>query len=259
MTRWHLLTLSVGILIGYTVGLRQTDPWQKSDAEPISPIAAVPPRSHAPEPSPIAESGSVREFPGSPPETAVPPSQLGVAEIEAGNRKRPRRLSSNQSIAKAQISQLETVPEITAFLDEVRHINFFEEIRKAKPFTGTEESISQLHGRFFGEVQFLNSPDKHWEMELNADLNIGGKKLKGNTRILLSENGQVFSRLNGNGDLDKEFQRAPDGLGIVVKASPDTYFHLFYVPRRDVFIGNYYHEESPGNIVPKGTVHLDRS
>lgn len=155
------------------------------------------------------------------------------------------------------LDRLEDPREIDRFLAGARLDNFFDAIRSARPFARMDESLAQLNGRFQGEVRFAADASKAWEMTLEARLRIEERNLKGSTVILLAEKGKVFSRLTGNGDL-KEYQSLGDGLGILVKASPDAYFQLYYLSGEDAFVGNYYHQESVDKVVPQGTVRLDR-
>jgi hypothetical protein len=120
------------------------------------------------------------------------------------------------------------------------------------------EELGQLAGRFSGTVTFLENPAKRWEMVIESSLRIEKQKLHGTTRILLSENGKVFSNLDGNGDQGENYRNIGDAFGMLVKASPTSYFQLYFVPRLDAFIGNYYEQVSPDRILPRGSVRLER-
>ncbi|MCB0417303.1 MAG: hypothetical protein H6617_09785 [Bdellovibrionaceae bacterium] len=155
--------------------------------------------------------------------------------------------------ASAELLNNET--EIESFLKGVRYQNFFEALRQSRPLDPKAE-LEVLNGRFHGEV--VVKAQSPWEMFVEAYLRGDGEDVKGKVAIQLAKDGKVFSNLSGDGNIRAYRRAGGDSLALIVEASQEHYFQMYYLPQMDAFVGNYYEQTSPGVLVPKGTVRLNR-
>jgi len=237
----NFLFLTFGLLVGFWIGR-------------VTSVSDVPARS--------GDLAVARPYVDrvAPPASTPPAPRI---EPAAGETKRheepsPSAEASPKRIRREKLEAIRDERDVESFLKDVGRANLFDVLRNATPYDRIDEALSQINGRFSGTVRLTDPPGKHWEMQMEAALQIRRRKLAGMTRIILSENGKVISHLDGSGDQVDGYRRIGDGQGILVKASPTRYFQLYYLPTVDAFVGNYYDQVAPDRILYKGTVRLDR-
>lgn len=245
MKWFSVVTFVLGLGIGYVIGDRPGASAPDRVSQPLSLSPA----------QPSAKTLST--------DNAAPAAREGAAHKSTGGTEEAEEVGAEPDLPRALVkrrarsqspAEIEATWEVNRFLKEVKEPEFFEVLRRSQPVKAPFEALDRINGRFRGEVVL---PNERWEIELVARLAFEGTQLEGESQILLSRDGKVFSHQDGKGHL-KEFRRAENVDGLVVRVSPESYLHLFYLPRRDSFVGHYYKMQSPGSYQSEGRVWLER-
>lgn len=151
--------------------------------------------------------------------------------------------------------------EIADFLEKTRIENLDEAIRTTTAFSNKFNNLSVLKGPFRGAAQVKVSGVSHdWTIEMHLNAEIESGTLQGKTQIKIAENGEVFSDLTDNGEINNYREFSSGSEAVMMKASPSTYFQVYYIKRLDALVGNVYTRKSEADpFVRIGTLHLKRS
>lgn len=147
--------------------------------------------------------------------------------------------------------------DVKNFLKDVEVPNLFEELKKAKVLG--DEQLKVLNGKFSGEINFEEDENEKWNLTLNINGAITDGEPKGDKFIEISKNGRVISRTTGKGRIKNVFTMDADPNVIFAEVNGDDGFiQMYYLPRLDMFTGNYYNKTGMGKFARAGTATLKR-
>ncbi len=147
--------------------------------------------------------------------------------------------------------------DVKDFLKQVEVPNLFDELKRAKSVG--DDQLKVLNGKFLGQVIFEDKGKEDWEVQLSLSGAITDGEAKGDKFIELSKNGKVFSRTTGRGRIKNVYTMESDANVILAEVNGDEgYMQIYYLPRLDIFTGNYYNKTGVGKFEREGTVTLKR-
>lgn len=255
------LLFSLGLVVGLFLGRYI---WMAPSTLRSDDIAATSEVSSNDKPAPAPIVAAAQPPPAT--LTAAPqaaPSRLDLPPVTANDSASVEQRSAAAApllgrvapkVTRRQLEGLVDKEQIDTFIQSVRQENLFDTIRSSGEFRRIEGPLADMEGRYTGEVTV---PDKGetWEMTMDGRFRSDGTEVSGRTRVILSKNGKVFSRHTGNGKINNISSISG---GVLVQASPTSYFQLYFLPGDHAFVGNYYEQGKPGEMLPKGVARLTR-
>lgn len=206
---------------------------------------------------PVAPTVAVRAEPVAAPQASAREESAELSEPtedESVDTSAPRRVKKMPKVDRRLLEGLLGRDQIDRFVASVREENFFDVLRTMTPFRRVQGALADIEGRFVGEVS-IPALHETWDMVMEGRFNADGPQIKGKTLVTLAKNGTIFSNSNGSGPL-RDYFMIPGG--VVVQASPTSYFQLYFLPRDGTLVGNYYEQTTPGQVIPKGVARLAR-
>lgn len=236
-------------LISLKFGHQKPELQQQSKTSPISsPVSPPIARSATDKPNDreLPKSKTVNE-PKPEEDTRNP-----VLEDDVKNNPLRQKTKSNRPISKKRLESLSSPEDMNLFLDDLRFdtLEYFyhdEFLRKQDP-QAPDLNLNNVKGTFGGPVRNAETQQKIWNMRMQFD---GFKKPWIGVVIEIAEDGQNYRHLPGYN------YRNIDNLGFIVEKYPEGYLQMFYLPQKDIFIGNWY-SGTFYTMKPKGTVTLQR-
>lgn len=199
----------------------------------------------------VRVSESTQKAAGSPPVQNQQSSQaarreqpiLDQAEKPTPIKKFPlESLPSNPWVQnEIKLSEVNSPTEVAEYLNQVKIENFEDSLKQSKSFTNTNQSLSDLTGRYKGAAQVvIRGKNTVWEIEMNLEANMRGPVLRGLSHILISENGKTFSNSKDRGEVMNLREFSGGSQATLIRASPSINFQTYYIKSREAMIGNIY-------------------
>lgn len=163
-------------------------------------------------------------------------------------------------VPRPALSEVRGPEEIEGFLKASR-IEDLDEALKTSSGLSNRSQIADLTGRFTGQALIeRDGRPVIWDVVFEFQGQLADGKLRGRNRLILSENGKVFSNKSGRGSLDGDFRElAQDPLATLVEAGPNSFVQLYYLKESDALIGNFLQRPGTGRPFRTiGTLHLRR-
>ncbi len=183
-----------------------------------------------------------------------------VLEDDVRNNPLKQKPKSNRPVSKKRLESLSSPEDVNLFLDDLRFdtLEYFYHdafLWKEDP-QHPDLNLNNVKGTFAGPVKILETQQKIWDMRMEYD-GFKDQIREVRTRIEVSEDGQNYRHLPGYN------YRNIDYLGFIIEPSINDYVEMFYLPQKDVFIGNWYSGSSTYRshlftMKPKGTMILQR-
>jgi|GEM_PF-2198997 len=140
-----------------------------------------------------------------------------------------------------KLSEVSSPTEVAEYLNQVKIENFEDSLKQSKSFTNTNQSLSELTGRYKGAAQVVNrGKNTVWEIEMTLEANMRGPTLRGLSHILISENGKTFSNSKDSGEVMNFREFSGGSQATLIRASPSINFQSYYIKSREAVIGNVY-------------------
>jgi hypothetical protein len=170
-----------------------------------------------------------------------------------------KKTKSGRLISKKRLESLSSSEDIFNFLDDVRFdsIRYFYQdvdLKKEDP-QHPDPNLNSVKGAFAGPVNDVTTQQKIWDMRMDFD-GFKDQVLEVRTRIEVAEDGQNYHIPPG----DNYNLRDIDNLGFVTHSTGlggGGFFEMFYLPQKDVFVGNWY-SGTWDAMKPNGTLVLYR-
>jgi hypothetical protein len=154
-----------------------------------------------------------------------------------------------------QARELYTESEVKEFLEKVEIKDFFSELKSARSLTA--EQIGELNGSYLGEVVFDDKSKANWHVEMTLNGRVVNNELRGRSRIVLSENGKVFSTSRDRGKPKNIQGFAGDDNAFLISVYNDKgYMQLYNMERMNMLSGLLYLSNGVGQFSKVGTVIL---
>lgn len=196
--------------------------------------------THAPAPPPFV--------PANAPSPPVPPKAV------EGHSKRWEK-------NEAQLLAVRNEREIEGMLRRVRIDDFDSSLKSTQLFSNRSDVLASLNGNFEGRaVVRPEGKGRTWYVHLQMAAAMQGSQLRGSAKIRMLENGKVFSNSQNDGSIENFREFLGDGSAVLVQASPQAFFQLYYLKELDQVAANIYWKASAvGGFEHIGSITLKRA
>lgn len=144
------------------------------------------------------------------------------------------------------------------FLKKVAIPDFKTALFEAKPFSKSREDLREIVGNYQGSA-LISESGKHWEITFSLRGRIRDGELQGRNRIVISENGKVFSNGSGSGKLHNFQSFSQSSEAFIIGVSPTLFFQAYYIKANENIIANIYRKSNGDKYSLIGTAHLKKN